>query len=819
MNSNKQKFWMWADVADWRLDAGVDVDRERRTLQLASRRSRPIAPEDEALARLSLSLTPAAHDRLGGRARWSSAQKQIIATSTIDSEVVIVDQPGNTCTDLAVGYDDLLFACLDGNVWATHVRDLPFEQNVINNDALAILDIPGDVANRLTATSTSAFVLGQGGTIAQVNGQLWRSTPPEGGFDEKVFRPKQENPNPLRVDVLTQLAKENPTDVFVSIAAPDDGSRLAVLVWRQNQAQVLILDPNDPAEVHHHVLSGVRWPYSMAWIGDGSRVAMRVTGQSEAIVYALPDHEISPHSTILEPVGTFYPLVDALEQPWDQVVSGAPAYGTSQTTWRRLHPLSLPSFARSGVATAVTLGGSRDAVDGQTPNFVWDKLYLEANIPTQTGVIIWCAASNDPVAPEDIGDWHPHLVGSVQWPLPESQRSAVMMGTPITASGPPSGGRYNGPVARLAWSEKPSEVPFAPSLLPCDLAPNQRGLFTALIQRAGRRTSALRGRYLFVRIQLLGNVTATPEVAALRVWGERFCYVDEYLPELYQETLAMAEADEVAARTTQPDFLKRLIANMSEAMLMIEERVAHAHELTLPKSSPRESLSWLAGWIGASMDGRVPEHCQRAVLAHSVQLHQWRGTLKGLAWMLDLATDGAVSKGQIVLLENYRLRRTVASILGMAEEADPDGRAPWQAIRGHSFVGETLVLAEKQEQDEFKAIFGLDGVERLSDAVAAWYAQYAHRLSVLVQREHSAKWRAVVESIVETELPAHLTVDILDASHPLVVGVYALVGVDTYLGRPSGPRAVRVEQSTLGRGDRVQRPPSVDPRIEGGDPT
>ena len=55
----------------------------------------------------------------------------------------------------------------------------------------------------------------------------------------------------------------------------------------------------------------------------------------------------------------------------------------------------------------------------------------------------------------------------------------------------------------------------------------------------------------------------------------------------------------------------------------------------------------------------------------------------------------------------------------------------------------------------------------------------------------------------------------MSASHPLVVGIASLVEVDTYLGRKTPPKPVRVGRSRIGVRDMIQRPPSLDPKIEG----
>jgi hypothetical protein len=48
-----------------------------------------------------------------------------------------------------------------------------------------------------------------------------------------------------------------------------------------------------------------------------------------------------------------------------------------------------------------------------------------------------------------------------------------------------------------------------------------------------------------------------------------------------------------------------------------------------------------------------------------------------------------------------------------------------------------------------------------------------------------------------------------------MVGVFSLVGVDTYLGPPRPPRQVQLNRSGLGMGDYLIEPAALDPRLHG----
>jgi hypothetical protein len=72
----------------------------------------------------------------------------------------------------------------------------------------------------------------------------------------------------------------------------------------------------------------------------------------------------------------------------------------------------------------------------------------------------------------------------------------------------------------------------------------------------------------------------------------------------------------------------------------------------------------------------------------------------------------------------------------------------------------------------------------------------------------------LVQRIVESEKPAHVAASFRTASQPFMVGLAALLGVDSYLA-PEPPRdPVVVGSSQIGRFNMVIQAPSLDPRME-----
>ena len=394
-----------------------------------------------------------------------------------------------------------------------------------------------------------------------------------------------------------------------------------------------------------------------------------------------------------------------------------------------------------------------------------------------------------------------------------------------------------------------------------------------LVQNSRQRVRKLTGRYLWVRVVLHGDGRTGPEIAALRAWGSRFSYADQYLPRLYRESLfgddaalpgeriaeietthaaaldaggvpldgvarsarsanrsvsaqrqwwsssvrassgccataasawrLAMEPEAIGVYRPQPspaDFTARMLCNFEGVLTQMEDRVAAAHLVTDPAGVPEANLDWLAGWIGVAFDNALPAGRRREWLRAAPDLARRHGTRDGLRLALDIATGGGVRGGEIIVVENFRLRRILATLLGvdLADETDP--LLPGLQQSGNSVVGDTLVVGDA-ERVELLALFREEAASAAEDAaVISFYERLAYRVTVLVHREVEPQDFALIRRIVQLETPAHVEVRVVAATWPLLVGIASLVGVDTYLGPPRLPRPVQVRALRPGDG-------------------
>ncbi|WP_437277755.1 phage tail protein [Sorangium sp. So ce375] len=789
MDANLQRPFLLADDEHWARigdPPGVQYDRARRVLRLSSTRRATAWQEDADRARSLVERTPGSIDRFGTRARWDSVGRRVVATGAFPDEVAIYTaEPSALIHDVAIGHDDVLYLAAGGVI----LKDLrnrwePVPLSFAPFNAWRLAPIPTGGVYCLDR------VLHR---IARVTGLPQR---PRTAFayTPDTFRPKTDDPDPPRAQELagaTWPTSESP----VAIACSPEG-KLGLLTWVEDaDAHLRILGEDDRfgAPVR---LRGVRYPYGMVWVGS-DKIAVLIARRDEQGAEEAPVYPVAAGARVVDPVGDLYPLRGVSPSRASRPLVDWPLFlHTTQPTPqvatpegpRPLVPISWPSFAAVGEARN-DLG--HRVIDSGDVQAVWHRLYLEAAIPPGCGVKVLLATSNELTVPGPEAAWHEHRFGAVA-------------------------GDASPDVPQGVWLSQPSEIPFHPGLLPCERRPHRAGTWTALIQRPQFRVRSLVGRYLWVRMELHGDGRSTPEVAALRAYSGRRSYVKNYLPELYHEQVFGPDADargpDVAA--TPADFLERFLGNFEGILTPIEDRIKHAWLLTDASGAPEGALEWLAGWIGFTFAAAVPVERRRALLQNAMELYRRRGTLDGLRLALDLVTDGGVERGDLVVFEDFRLRRTFATILGanLADVDDP--LLPGLSVSGNSFVGDTLFLGDENNK-EFLALFSADlpVTQAEASAVAQLFDRLAHRATVLVHDEVNPQDLGLIRQIVDREAPAHVAVQVLTASQRFLVGMSSLVGVDTYLGRKPGLQPVRVDVSQIGVRDRIEHLPSLDPRL------
>ena len=864
MDANGLRFWLLGEArhfpavqhAGWDATCGRLRLNSERALQAALS---PAAAQAAAIA--ALAQVPRAIDALECVARWDDASSAVLVHSSLPDDAILLPLAAPP-TDLCAAPDGILYvATADGVL----MHDLRGRWDDV------VVSLGGFTPWRLAAAAHGgAWALEKdSGRLARLTGRPARAqTPQPDDYDGRVFRPSPENGCAPQLTLMPP-ATWAPGEQALAIGSGPDGA-LACLGWRDDAGTAALRVWNDVQSRWSVAMTctGANFAYALCWLAP-SRIALRVPGMRDAPAFDLG----AVSAGAIPPLGDIYPLsAAAVEAPFANGTAQPPHYPSGAADAEPLHPLSLNNLARAGEArnyTTAPAGLAAWPLDSRDNTTVWHRLYAEAAIPAHSGFTVLLAATNtlQPPADDDLTAWHAHGFGADAPDLDDALLAPQ--------------------VPQAAWEYAASELPAHPGLLNGEQEPGVSGLFSVLIQNSRERVRSLVGRYLWVRVRLFGDGRVTPEIAALRAWGNRFSYVDRYLPRLYRESLfgdaarapgvAVARIEATLAadldaggppsstlrarllvagiatsaaalvavedagtawllrdgasawrlalrdhaivvhqpQATPADFTSRLLANFEGLLTPLEDRVAAAHLLTDPAVTADANLDWLAGWIGVAFDRALPASARRDWLRAAPELARWHGTRRGLRLALDVATGGAVRSGAVVVIEDFRLRRILATLLGadLSDQGDP--LLPGLRVSGNSIVGDTLVIGD-QQRVELMALYDASVATAAQNAaVLGFDDQLAFRATVLVHDQVQQQDFALIRRIAQLEAPAHVLVRTMSASWPLLVGIASLVGVDTFLGPPRLPQPVQVERSVLGISDYVIGSAALDPRLAG----
>lgn len=776
---NGLSYWLFANEADFDLSGAPTLEWDKDRQALALQGTARVPPTRATLATIQdLSALPAlAVDAYDTHARVVPGPRDTVLAEGGGGRLpsMYVAGPGARIKDFEW--------TPDGQVIVAEGTDT--EGRVVWTDRLdrfsdVTLTEPGFIPDRIAVPAGSGpvwVVERSSGDLRWLAGtpvprQLAALRQPLGTF---AARPAMADPPRLEVPPVARATGTSLLD-----ACADAAGALVLLHRTKGSAQpesLLEIIWPDGTQITRR-LTDVTRAFSVVAFAPG-HVALVSPDWVEARVYRLPDPQDAETGDIL-PLSLRIPLRGWSGGRLCRGAGGKAHYPRldSDPPYAPLAPVSMKAFAAKGRPADII-------IDSGVEGFVWHRFYLEAQLPKGCKIRIGARAHD---REDQLGAMprHNHVFGDVS-------------------------AETNAP--RGVWMDAACEHPHGRSAMNCPRKRDLAGLFTCLMQsrEPEQETSRIAGRFLQLRVTLTGNQASTPRLYALRAWGPRFSYRDAYLPALF--------SIEQGPGAAGSDFLDRYLSLFESVLTPLEGEISQTWRGASAAGTPADALDWLANWVGVIPDSALGEAGKRRLIGAAARLAPWHATLTGLEGLLDVATNGGVQRGDMVVVENFRMRRTFATILGadFSDRADPMTRGT--RSNGNSHLGPGFFIGS----DEQKQLFALFRPELLDHDLTSpaeralavsqldtLFEEEAHRVTILVHPGMDADLRGLVARIIEREVPAHVIASIYDAPESLLLGLSSLLSVETRLGTPADPSGITIGTTKIGQG-RLRDTPSLYP--------
>jgi phage tail-like protein len=323
------------------------------------------------------------------------------------------------------------------------------------------------------------------------------------------------------------------------------------------------------------------------------------------------------------------------------------------------------------------------------------------------------------------------------------------------------------------------------------------------------------GRYLFVKLTLLGDEFASPLVESFRAYFPRQSYL-RYLPAIYLE-------DE-----TSRAFLERYLSLFESSFVDLEEEIEHLTRYLDAEGVPTSHLSWLEGWLALETDETWPESARRALIAQAAALYRKRGTREGLLDLLELYL-GHLAVPALERHEYDDQSSPEEASTRLDQLLADAGLSDDEAARTRDLVDRELLTVDEVEaieaRIEYEEVSGAEAAELRSllqrrayvveygdlDCIDTPGAREAyHRLLdcpqcflVLVRASLDDEERRAVTRLVDATRPAHAVGRVVPLQQGILLGGHAYLGINSVLP----DEELVLSRSGLGRdsvlGDRV----------------
>ncbi|MFZ5961665.1 phage tail protein [Thalassococcus sp. BH17M4-6] len=272
------------------------------------------------------------------------------------------------------------------------------------------------------------------------------------------------------------------------------------------------------------------------------------------------------------------------------------------------------------------------------------------------------------------------------------------------------------------------------------------------------------GRYLWLRIVLIGDGVTSPEIRAIELSRPRNSSL-RFLPAPFHED------------PESRDFLDRFLSYFDTIFAEVGQEVKAFSDRIAPHAAPEGAfLAWVGSWFDIRFLAQWDDATRRAFVANAMDLHRSRGTIAGLTLLLRLHLG--VSDPMPVLIEGFRLRHFAER----RKTATPD--LPDGSLR----IGGRALTQPLVAGDEAHRFYVVAPAAVIGDDTA----------------------RQTLVELVDAFKPAHTAWALIAVEAALRVGCQSTVGVDTILG---GYDREPLGEMTLAQSAGLTGPPNRLPQL------
>jgi phage tail-like protein len=326
------------------------------------------------------------------------------------------------------------------------------------------------------------------------------------------------------------------------------------------------------------------------------------------------------------------------------------------------------------------------------------------------------------------------------------------------------------------------------------------------------------GRYLWLRLQLSSNGISTPCLEWVKIEFPRIS-LRRYLPAAFGE-------DPKGAQFTDR-FLSIFDTTLRNIEKEIDNQARNFDPLSAPSTKPKgaavDFLTWLASWVGVSLDRQLPEQTRRNLLKKAPSLYSIRGTRYGL-WQQLLLLLGMGSDTCCCPNDQPRQHCRCTPLNCSPPEKKPCAWQPPPLILEHFQLRRWLFVGAGRLSDD-AVLWGKRIVNRsqlnanaqasVSQLISTqdpyrdpFYA-YAHKFSVFVPAAcgKSPLQKRSLMNLLNSEKPAHTQYQLEFVEPRFRIGFQSMIGLDSVVGRY--PEGVTLNTSQLGSGTLLTSAPNT----------